>query len=84
MSIVSAARRDTARGEIGTAPLVQRLFPWVAPGTARFRFNPASNRIAGSVAARRIHDRELAASEPDGTLVPMLPAVVDNSRWVAT
>jgi hypothetical protein len=85
MSVVPATHRDTVRGEIRPVSRVRRLFPCTAPRTARFRFNPAaSGRIAGSVAARRTYEGELAASEPDGTRVLMLPAVFDNSRSVTT
>lgn len=83
MSVVPAARRDTVRGEI--RPVSHVMHPCAAPRIAYSRFNPAaSGRVAGSVAARRTYEEELAASESDGTRSLMLPAIFDNSRWVTT
>lgn len=77
--MVPTARRDSIRPVFPVGPRAG----WTAPRTAPSRFNPAaSGRIAGSVAAQRTYEEELAASGPDGTRVPMLPAFFDNSRWV--
>lgn len=83
--MVPTARRGTARSEKRPGQLSRPAFLWAAPRAVRSRFNPAHlGRIAGSVAARRTYQGELAASEPDGTRVLMLPAVLDNSGWVST
>jgi hypothetical protein len=84
MSIDPASHRDRVRSEMRPVSPVKRLAP-AAPLTGRSGFNPAaSGRIAGSVAARRTYEGELAASEPDGTRVLMLPAAFDSSRSVTT
>ncbi|BCW68843.1 hypothetical protein NicSoilB4_36060 [Arthrobacter sp. NicSoilB4] len=82
MSVVRAARLDTMRGETRPALSLTSL-ACTAPRTAYSRFHPAaSGRIAGSAGARGTYDGELAASEPAGTRVLMLPDVVDSSRAV--
>ena len=82
--MVPKARRGTARGEKRPGQLSRPGFLRAAPGAIPSRFSPAHlGRIAGSVAARRTYQGELAASEPDGTRVLMLPAVLANSGWMS-
>jgi hypothetical protein len=76
MTVWPVARQVKQPDGSSPAPGAERLFAWAAGAAAPHRFNPAvTGRVAGSVAAQRTHEQELAASGPDGVLVRKLPAV---------
>lgn len=73
MAVWTAARRDRQPG--GNRPVSGAERRFARAAAAHLRFNPApTGRIAGSVAAQRTREQELAASGADGTRVRMLPA----------
>ncbi|BCW73389.1 hypothetical protein NicSoilB8_44330 [Arthrobacter sp. NicSoilB8] len=83
MTVWPVARQFRQPDGTSPAPGAERLLAWDAAAAAPYRFNPAvTGRVAGSVAAQRTHEQELAASGPDGTLVQKLPAVVARGAAV--
>jgi hypothetical protein len=84
MTSLPLAGRDFVHDEIQPSAHETCPFRAATARTAHSRFSPAtSGRIAGFVAAQQTHEQGLAASDPDGTLVLMPPAVpaVPLTTW---
>ncbi|GAA2135349.1 hypothetical protein GCM10009825_19580 [Arthrobacter humicola] len=82
MTVWPVARQFRQPDRNSPTPVAERLFIWNAAAAAPHRFNLAvTGWVAGSVAAQRTHEQELAASGPDGTHVRKLPA--DLARGAA-